>query len=85
VALKDQDDQHKIEKTFKVGDKFWLHMNTERLQGPGKKIKALWYGHFELLDKVGDNFYRFSLPPYMCIYLVVNVENMKIYEPSILD
>jgi hypothetical protein len=68
-----------------VGDRVWLHLNKERLQGPGKKIKALWYGPFEVLEKVGDNSYRLSLPPYMCIYSVVNVENMKLYEPSMLD
>jgi hypothetical protein len=34
---------------------------------------------------VGDNAYKLSLPPYMCIYSVVNVENLKLYEPSMLD
>ena len=29
-------DRHRIEKTFKVGDKVWLHLNKKRLQGPGK-------------------------------------------------
>jgi hypothetical protein len=53
--------------------------------GSGKKIKALWYGPFEVLEKVGDNAYRLSLPPYMHIYSVVNVENLKLYEPSMLD
>ena len=24
-------------------------------------------------------------PPYMCIYSVVNVKNLKLYEPSMLD
>jgi hypothetical protein len=72
-------------KSFKVGDRVWLQLNKERLQGPGKKIKALWYGPFEILEKVGDNAYRLSLPPYMCIYSVVNVENLKLYEPSMLD
>ena len=33
--------QHKTEKSFKVGDRFWLQLNKERLQGPSKKIKAL--------------------------------------------
>jgi hypothetical protein len=37
------------------------------------------------LEKVGDNTYIISLPPYMHIYLVVNVENLKLYEPSMLD
>jgi hypothetical protein len=41
---------------------------------------------FEILEKVGNNTYIIQfLPPYMCIYLVVNVENMKLYEPSMLD
>ena len=42
-------------------------LNNERLQGPGKKIKALRYGPFDILEMVGDNAYRLSLPPYMCI------------------
>jgi hypothetical protein len=36
------------------------------------------------LEKVGDNSYKLILPPYMCIYSVVNVENIKLYEPSML-
>jgi hypothetical protein len=48
-------------------------------------IKDLQYRTFEVLEKVGDNTYRISLPPYMHIYLVVNVENLKLYEPSMLD
>jgi hypothetical protein len=68
-----------------VGNKIWLQLNKERLQGPGKKIKALRYGPFEVLEKVGDNAYRLSLPPYMRIYSVVNVENLKLYELSMLD
>jgi len=55
------------------------------MQGPGKKIKDIIYGPFEILEKVGDNSYRLILPPYICIYLVANVENLKLYEPSMLD
>jgi hypothetical protein len=65
-----------------VGDRVWVHLIKERLQGPDKKIKALWYGSFEVLGEVGDNAYRLSLPPYMRIYSVVNVENLNLYEPS---
>jgi hypothetical protein len=59
-------------------------LNKEILQGPRKKNKALRYGPFEAVEKVGDNTYRLNLPPYMRIYLVVNVENLKLYDPSIL-
>ena len=60
-------------------------MNKEILQGPGKSIKALQCGTFVILEKVGDNTNRLILPPYMKIYSVVNVENLKLYEPSMLD
>jgi hypothetical protein len=59
-------------------------MNKESLQGPSKKIKALQYGPFEVWEMVDDNSYKLILPSYMCIYSAVNVENTKIYEPSIL-
>jgi hypothetical protein len=36
------------------------------------------------LDKVGDNAYRLSLASYMCIYSVVNVENLELYDPFML-
>jgi hypothetical protein len=34
---------------------------------------------------VGDNAYRLYIPPYMHIYSIVNVDNLKLYEPSVLD
>ena len=68
-----------------MGDRVWLKLNKERLHGPSKKIKDLRYGPFEVLEKVENNAYRLSLPPYMRIYLVVNVENLKLYESSMLD
>ena len=60
-------DQHIIEKPFKVRDRVWLQLNKEMLHGPSKNIKALWYHPFEVLENVGDNAYKLSLPPYMHI------------------
>jgi hypothetical protein len=77
--------QHRIEKSYNVGDIVWLQLNKERLHGPSKKIKDLQYDPFEVLEKVGDNAYILNLPPYMHIYSIVNVENLKLYEPSMLD
>ena len=81
---KSRHDQQKTEKSFKVGYRVWLQLNKERLQELVKKIKALRYGPFEILEKVGDNSYRLSLPPYMHIHLVVNVDILTLYEPSML-
>jgi hypothetical protein len=64
-----------------VGDIVWLQMNEERIKGHGKKIKDLLYGPFVVLI----NSYEINLPPFMRIYSVVNVENLKHYEPSMLD
>jgi hypothetical protein len=47
-------------------------------------IKALWYGFFEVLEKVGDNAYKLILAQYMCIYSVVNVKKLKLCEFSML-
>jgi hypothetical protein len=41
--------------------------------------------HFNILEKVGDNSYKLNIPPYMRIYSIVNVENVKLYETSMLD
>jgi hypothetical protein len=37
------------------------------------------------LEKVGDNAYKLNLPPYMHIYSVANVEDLELYESSMLD
>ncbi|XP_059063910.1 uncharacterized protein LOC131856312 [Cryptomeria japonica] len=54
------------------------------MQGEGKKIKPIRYGPFEILEKIGTNVFHLNLPPYMQIYLVLNVENLKFYEPPMI-
>jgi hypothetical protein len=78
-------DRLRTEKSFKVGEIFWLQLNNEILYGPSKNIKDIWYGPFDVLEKVGDNSYRNNLPPYIFIYSIVNVDNLKHYDPSIID
>jgi hypothetical protein len=60
-------------------------LKNKRLPGHGNKIKALWYVPFNILNNVGDNYYIHRLPPYMFIYSRVNVENLKLYEPTMVD
>ncbi|XP_059076331.1 wall-associated receptor kinase-like 22 [Cryptomeria japonica] len=54
------------------------------MQGEGKNLKPIRYGPFEILEKIGTNAFRLNLPPYMQIYSVVNVENLKLYEPPMI-
>jgi hypothetical protein len=56
------------------------------LKGEGKKIKPIRYGPFTILDKSGTNAFCLDVSPYMQIYSVVNVENLKRFEtPMIMD
>jgi hypothetical protein len=54
------------------------------LKGDDKKLKPIHYGPFAILEKSGTNAFRLDLPPYMQIYSVVNVENLKIFEPPMI-
>ena len=62
----------------------WLHISKERMKGEGKKLKPIRYGPFTILEKIGMNAFCLELPPYMQIYSVVNVENLKLYEPPMI-
>jgi hypothetical protein len=56
------------------------------LKGEGKKLKPIRYGPFTILEKIGTNAFHLDLPPYMQIYSVVNVDNLKHFEsPMIMD
>jgi hypothetical protein len=54
------------------------------LKGEAKKLKPIGYGPFTILEKSDTNAFRLDLPPYMQIYSVVNVENLKLFEPPMI-
>lgn len=64
------DDQHRINKSFKVGERVWLRLNKEGLQGLSNKIKAMWYSPFKILEKFGDDAYRLNLRGKMSISIL---------------
>jgi hypothetical protein len=68
-----------------VGGRVWPQINNRILHGPRNNINVLQYGSFEVVEKVGDNSYKLNICPYMYIYSLMNVENKKFYEPSILN
>jgi hypothetical protein len=76
---------HRVDHQFKVGDQFWYYISKERMQGEGKKIKPIHYGPFKILDKIGTNAFRLELPPYMKFYSVVNVKNLRLYGPPMIE
>ena len=56
-----------------------------RLQGEGEKLKPINYGPFKILEKIGNNSFRLDLPSYMKIYVFVNVDKLRLYEPPLIE
>jgi hypothetical protein len=76
---KAQHEKHMVNHQFQVGDQVWIHISKEILKGEGKKLKPIHYGPFTILEKSGTNAFCLDLPPYMQIYSVVNVKNLKLF------
>jgi len=54
------------------------------MKGEGKKLRPIQYDPFTILEKTGNNAFHLDLPIYMQMYSVVNVENLKLYEPPLI-
>jgi hypothetical protein len=85
LLYKSKQNQYREDHKFHVGDKVWFYLCKEQLQGETKKLDPLRYGPFEIIEKVNESTFRIKLPSYMQIISVVNVENLKLFKPSMLD
>ena len=47
-------------------------------------IRPINYGPFKIMDNIGTNAFHLDLSSYMHMYSVVNVENLKLYEPPMI-
>ena len=68
-----------------MGDKVWLHLQKERLAGPHRKLRPLRYGPYNITKGVGENAFELSIPPFLGLYPVFNVELLRPYFPPLLD
>eukprot|EP00253_Pinus_taeda_P032598 PITA_32598 len=84
AKYKARHDKHRMEHSFQVGDQVWLYISEDRMQGEGKKLKPIRYGPFKILEKIGENDFHLDLPAYMHIYSVVNVDCLRLFEPSLI-
>ncbi|KAF8405865.1 hypothetical protein HHK36_007943 [Tetracentron sinense] len=85
-CYKEHHDKHpRVEHQFQVGDMVWLYLGNDRLKGAYKKLKPIWYGLFKIVEQYGENAFKLDLLGYMQMYSVVNVENLRLFEPSLLD
>jgi hypothetical protein len=70
---------------FQPGDNVWLHLDKKHFKGHHHKILPIRYGLYTILDKIGENAYRLDLPPQLGIHNVINVNHLKLFEPSLLE
>ena len=68
-----------------MGDKVWLHLQKERLTGAYRKLRPLRYGTYTITKVVGDNAFELSIPPFLGLHLVFNVDRLRPYFPPLLD
>jgi hypothetical protein len=85
VKYKQRHDQHRMPHNFQVGDKVWLHLQKERLAGPHRKLRPLRYGPYTLTKAVGENAFELSIPPFLGLHPVFNVDRLRPYFPPLLD
>jgi len=84
-SYKERHDKRWVDHKFQVGNEVWLYISKKRLQGEGKNLKPIRYGPFKILEKIDNNAFKLDLPPYTQIYYVVNVENLRLFEPPLID
>ena len=85
TKYKKRHDQHWVPHKFQVGDKVWFHLQKERLIGPHHKICLLRYGPYTITKEVGDNAFELSIPPFLGLHPIVNVELLRPYFTPLLD
>ena len=70
---------------FQVGDKVWLHLQKECLVGPHHKLCPLRYGPYTITKAVRDNAFELSIPPFLGLHPVFNVDRLWPYFLPLLD
>ena len=68
-----------------MGDKVWLHLQKERLTGPHRKLRPLRYGSYTITKAIGNNAFELSIPPFLGLHPVFNVDRLRPYFPPLLD
>jgi hypothetical protein len=69
--------------SFEPRDQVWLHLDRKRFKGHHHKLMPIIYVLYTILDKIGENAYRLDLPPQLGIHNVINVNHLKLFEPSL--
>jgi hypothetical protein len=80
--MKQQVDQHRKERKFKVGD--WVFLRLEpykqiplKQQKKDNKLTPKYYGPYKVLQRIGSMAYKLELPPSSRVHPVFHVSCLK--------
>lgn len=62
-----------------------LPSDKQHFEGQHHKLHPLRYGPYTVLECIGENAYRLDLPPQLGIHNVMNVNNLRRFEPPLLE
>jgi len=85
AKYKQRHDQHQVPHKFHVGDKVWLHLQKECLTRAYQKLRPLRYGPYTSTKAVGNNALEHSIPPFIRLHQVFNVDRRRPSFPPLLD
>jgi hypothetical protein len=74
-----------IHKEFKVNEHVFLKVKAKKSSlklGSCPKLETIYYGSFEILERIGPIAYMLALCTSMCIYNVFHVSLLKNYVPN---
>ena len=54
------------------------------MTGECNNLRPIMYGPFRIMENIGTNAFCLGLSPHMHMYSIINVENLKIYEPPMI-
>ncbi len=85
ARAKQRHDKQRTHLSFQPGDHVWLLLDKQRFKGQHHKLHPLRYGPYTVLERIGENAYRLDLPSQLGIHDVLNVNNLKLFEPPLLE
>ena len=74
--MKQQADQHRIERSFDAGDWVYKQMSLRQAK-KDNKLSPKYYGPYKVLKKIGAMAYKLELPTSSQVHLVFHVSCLK--------
>jgi hypothetical protein len=82
---KERHDKHITPLVLQPKDTMWLQLDKQRFKGKHHKLHPLRYGPYTMLEQIGDNAYYLYIPLQLGIHDVLNVNNLKLFESSLIE